>query len=107
MSDAIRALVNESHHFAGVPLDNGNTKLISASSLMWEDPKLAWEQWEEKTQNTAISKQRITVEHSIGGVKVSAITGQVFRNLKASFDDLVMETTCGLHNLRLDFPMTK
>lgn len=62
---------------------------------------------EEKTQNTAISKQRITVEHSIGGIKVFAITGQVFRNLKASFDDLVMETACGLHNLRLDFPMTK
>jgi hypothetical protein len=62
---------------------------------------------EEKTQNTAISKQRITVEHSIGGVKVFGIVGQVFRNFKVSFDDLVMETTCGLHNLRLDFPMMK
>lgn len=62
---------------------------------------------EEKTQNTAISKQRITVEHSIGGVKVFGIVGQVFRNVKSSFDDLVMETACGLHNLRLDFPMMK
>ena len=62
---------------------------------------------EEKARNTAISKQRITVEHSIGGVKVFRIVGQVFRNVKTSFDDLVMETACGLHNLRLDFPMTK
>lgn len=61
----------------------------------------------EKAQNTAISKQRITVEHSIGGVKVFGIVGQVFRNMKEAFDDLVMETACGLHNLRLDFPMTK
>lgn len=62
---------------------------------------------EEKTNNTAISKQRITVEHSIGGVKVFAIVGRVFRNLKPTFDDLVIETACGLHNLRLDFPMMK
>lgn len=61
---------------------------------------------DDKAQNTAISKQRITVEHSIGGVKVFAIVGQVFRNVKTSFDDLVMETACGLHNLRLDFPIT-
>lgn len=63
--------------------------------------------FEEKAQNTAISKQRVTVEHSIGGIKVFGIVGQVFRNVKTSFDDLVMETACGLHNLRLDFPMTK
>lgn len=61
---------------------------------------------EEKACNTAISRERIKVEHSIGGVKVFAIAGQVFRNLKGQFDDCVMETACGLHNLRLDFPMT-
>lgn len=61
----------------------------------------------EKIQNMAISQQRITIEHSIGGVKVFGIVGQVFRNVKSSFDDLVMETACGLHNLRLDFPMLK
>jgi IS5 family transposase len=60
---------------------------------------------EQRTQNTAISKQRISVEHSIGGIKVFGIVGQVFRNVKASFDDLVMETACGLHNLRRDFPI--
>lgn len=62
---------------------------------------------EEKAQNTAISKERIAVEHSIGGVKVFAIVHHIFRNLKPAFDDLVMETACGLHNLRLDFPMMK
>lgn len=62
---------------------------------------------EEKAQNTAISKERIQIEHSIGGVKVFAIVQHIFRHLKPTFDDLVMETACGLHNLRLDFPMTK
>lgn len=61
----------------------------------------------ERIQNTVISKQRISVEHSIGGVKVFGIVGYVFRNVKASFDDLVMETACGLHNLRRDFPMMR
>jgi hypothetical protein len=60
---------------------------------------------EEKAQNTAISKERIKIEHSIGGVKVFAIVHQSFRNLKTAFDDLLMEMACGLHNLRLDFPM--
>jgi hypothetical protein len=61
---------------------------------------------EEKDQNTAISSQRIGVEHSIGGVKVYRIVHDVFRNMRHGFDDLVMETTCGLHNLRVDYPVT-
>lgn len=61
---------------------------------------------EEKAHNTAISSERIGVEHSIGGVKVFRIVHDVFRNLKQGFDDLVMETACGLHNLRIDHPMT-
>jgi len=60
---------------------------------------------EEKAHNQTISRQRISVEHSIGGVKVFAIVHHIFRNLKSSFDDVVMETACGLHNLRLDFPL--
>jgi hypothetical protein len=61
----------------------------------------------EKAQNTLISKQRIAVEHSIGALKVFRVVGTIFRNLKPCFDDLVMETACGLHNLRLDFPMMR
>jgi len=60
----------------------------------------------EKASNTVISSQRIGVEHSIGGVKVYHIVRDVFRNIRVGFDDLVMETACGLHNLRLDYPLT-
>jgi hypothetical protein len=61
---------------------------------------------EEKAQNATISSQRIGVEHSIGGVKVYRIVHDIFRNLKPGFDDIVMEIACGLHNLRVDFPLT-
>jgi len=60
----------------------------------------------EKERNTAISCQRIGVEHTIGGVKVYRIVHDVFRNMRQGFDDLVMETACGLHNLRVDHPLT-
>jgi hypothetical protein len=60
---------------------------------------------EEKAKNASISSVRIRVEHSIGGVKVYRITRDIFRNLKQNFDDLVMETACGLHNLRVDHPL--
>ena len=60
---------------------------------------------EEKVRNAEISSQRMGVEHSIGGVKVYRITHHVFRNVLQGFDDLVMETACGLYNLRLDHPL--
>jgi len=59
----------------------------------------------EKEDNQAIAKERIGVEHSIGGVKVFHIVRDIYRNHKQGFADLIMETACGLHNLRLDFPM--
>jgi hypothetical protein len=61
---------------------------------------------EEKAQNAAISSERIGVEHSIGGVKVYRIVRDIFRNFRQDFDDLAMETACGLHNLRVDHPLT-
>lgn len=61
---------------------------------------------EDKERNATIASQRIGVEHSIGGVKVFRIVHDVFRNMREGFDDLVMETACGLHNLRVDHPMT-
>ena len=70
-------------------------------------PRTAELSLEDKAQNTAISRERISVEHCIGGLKVFRIVHLIFRNLKPNFDDLVMETACGLHNLRLDFPMMK
>ena len=61
---------------------------------------------EQKEQNRLISKERIRVEHSIGGVKTFSIVHCIFRNMREGFGDMVMETACGLHNLRCDFPMT-
>jgi SAM-dependent methyltransferase len=61
---------------------------------------------DERQHNALISSQRIGVEHSIGGVKTFRIVHDVFRNLRAGFDDLVMETACGLHNMRCDHPLT-
>jgi hypothetical protein len=61
---------------------------------------------EQKQTNKELSKERIGVEHSIGGIKVFGIVHDVFRNFRAGFDDLVMETACGLHNWRLDFRLT-
>jgi DDE superfamily endonuclease len=61
---------------------------------------------DEKAANTLISKERIGIEHTLGGVKVFRIVHDVFRNVRSGFDDLVMEIACGLHNFRLDHPLT-
>jgi hypothetical protein len=58
---------------------------------------------EQKQKNKDISKERIGVEHSLGGVKVFGIVHAVYRNFREGSEDLVMETACGLHNWRLDF----
>jgi len=55
----------------------------------------------EKEENRAISKQRVEVEHHIGGVKRCQVVAAQFRNRKAHYADDVMETACGLHNFRL------
>ena len=56
---------------------------------------------EEKESNRLISRVRVKVEHSIGGVKVFRIVADTFGNIKEGFVDLVMETACGLFNFRL------
>jgi hypothetical protein len=53
---------------------------------------------QQKEENRKISSERVFVEHSIGGVKVFHIVSTIFRNIKKGFDDLVMETVCGLFN---------
>jgi hypothetical protein len=58
---------------------------------------------EEKAANREISRERVGVEHSIGRVKVFGIIGDVFRNLKDGFVDLVMATACGVANFRLNW----
>jgi len=61
---------------------------------------------EQKQTNKELSKERIGVEHSIGGIKVYRIVHDIFRNFRKGFDDLVIETACGLHNWRLNFRLT-
>jgi len=62
---------------------------------------------EEKAHNQEIARARIGVEHSLGGTKVYRIVRDIYRNHKKKFEDLIMETACGLHNLRLDFAFTR
>jgi len=59
----------------------------------------------QKRLNTGISQGRIGIEHTLRGVKVFHIVADTFRNLRLGFDDLVMQVSCVLHNLRLDFPL--
>lgn len=59
----------------------------------------------EKEHNRAISEERVGIEHSVGGAKANRIVRETFRHRKADFADLVMIIGCGLHNLRLDFPV--
>jgi hypothetical protein len=61
---------------------------------------------EQKQKNKELSRERMGVEHSIGGIKVFRIVHDIFRNFRTGFGDLVMETACGLHNWRLDFRLT-
>jgi hypothetical protein len=55
----------------------------------------------EKERNREISSQRIIVEHHLSGVKRARIVRDTFRNRKAQYVDIVMETACGLHNFRV------
>lgn len=56
----------------------------------------------QRSHNRVIAKRRVRVEHAIGGVKVFHITRDIYRNHRPGYDDLVMETACGLHNWRLE-----
>jgi hypothetical protein len=53
---------------------------------------------EQKEESRKISIQRVSVEHSIGGIKIFHIVSTIFRNIKEGFSDLVMETVSGLFN---------
>lgn len=57
---------------------------------------------EQKHENRLISRDRVLVEHSIGGIKVFNAVHTIYRNIKEGFDDLVIETTCGLFNFVRD-----
>ena len=56
----------------------------------------------EKLGNRLISKERVKVEHAIGGIKRFKIASAIFRGITKSMDE-VLEICCGLwnHHLRL------
>jgi hypothetical protein len=58
---------------------------------------------EDRIFNRMISGVRVIAEHVIAGVKRLRTEKDVFRNTKEGFSDLVMETACALHNLRVTF----
>ena len=48
---------------------------------------------------------RNAIERCVGHRKDVRIAHDSCRNLKDGFEDSLMETACGLHNLRIDFPI--
>jgi len=57
----------------------------------------------DRISDRMISGVRVTAEHVIAGVKRLRIVKDVLRNTKEDFSGIVMETACGLHNLRVTF----
>jgi DDE superfamily endonuclease len=57
----------------------------------------------EQETNRRISSIRIRIEHAIGGVKRARIVKDQIRLLKDGIRDRIMETCCGLHNVRLRY----
>jgi hypothetical protein len=55
----------------------------------------------DKQHNQAISRERVEIEHQIGGIKRCNIVAHPFRHRMKDYVDEVMETACGLHNFRL------
>lgn len=56
---------------------------------------------EQKQANQQISRQRVVVEHAIGGVKIWRMVKEVIRSWSHRLRDRVMYLACGLHNFRL------
>lgn len=58
---------------------------------------------EQKEENRQISKQRVKIEHSIGGVKRIRILKEEIRHKTHQIRHQVFLIGCGLHNFRLKF----
>ncbi len=55
---------------------------------------------DQKKVNRRISQERITIEHSIGGVKIFRIIKDVIRLRSYQVRDTVMEICTGLYNFK-------
>ena len=56
-----------------------------------------------EAQNQVFSSLRISVEHSISGIKRSHIASDIYRNIKEGFDDVSFLSAVGLHNFRVEY----
>ncbi len=56
---------------------------------------------EQKAENRTISKERITIEHSIGGIKIFRIVKDCIRLRSEEMRDRVMEICTGLYNFKI------
>ena len=56
---------------------------------------------EQKQANQQIARQRVVVEHAIGGVKIWRMVKEMIRSWSHRLRDRVMYLACGLHNFRL------
>jgi hypothetical protein len=54
-----------------------------------------------KIKNQKISSKRVINEHAIGGVKRLRIVSDIYRNIKADFEDKIMLVACGIWNYYL------
>ena len=55
----------------------------------------------DKERNQEISRERVEIEHHLGGIKRCNIVVHPLRTRTDHFTDTVMEIACGLHNFRL------
>ena len=58
---------------------------------------------ELKAENRRIAQVRMRIEHVISGIKRCRIVKDKLRLWREHIHDRVMETCCGLHNLRVQF----
>ena len=58
---------------------------------------------EERENNVLISKERITIEHIISGIKRLRIVSETCRLLRENIHHKMMFLACCLHNLRTTF----
>lgn len=56
----------------------------------------------QKQANRELSRQRVVVEHAIGGVKTWRIVKEQIRSWCHALRDQVLYLACGLHNFRLN-----
>lgn len=56
---------------------------------------------DQKAANREKSRERVVVEHAIGGLKIWRIVKETIRSWSHRLRDQVMYLACGLHNFRL------